>query len=87
MRTIRSIAGVGVIGNHAGASPRVKVNGGCSSEEVCVGAGATLVHQVSAGSWLAIEVRAVVTEDFPENVVAVGMPARVVRSKAERKKP
>lgn len=71
-----------VIGSYCRLSPGVKVNGNDRlGEGVCVGAGATLVQQVSVGSWSTIGAGAVVVEDIPQNVVAVGVPARVTGNK------
>ncbi|MCP4168941.1 MAG: acetyltransferase [Chloroflexi bacterium] len=44
-----------------------------------VGIGATVIPQRSVGDWSVIGAGSVVTKDIPDGVVAVGMPARVIR--------
>lgn len=46
-----------------------------------VGIGATVLHQVSIGSNTVIGAGAVVLSDLPSDVVAYGVPARIVRSR------
>jgi sugar O-acyltransferase (sialic acid O-acetyltransferase NeuD family) len=70
------------IGNFCRLSPGAKINGHVNlGEGVFVGSGATLVQETSAGNWSTVGAGAVVTEDIPDNVVVVGVPARVVRNK------
>lgn len=46
---------------------------------VFLGAGVTVVPYVVIGAWSMIGAGAVVAEDIPERVLAIGVPARVVR--------
>lgn len=48
-------------------------------ENVWIGAGAVILPGVTVGKNSVISAGAVVTRDIPENVLAVGVPARVVR--------
>jgi sugar O-acyltransferase (sialic acid O-acetyltransferase NeuD family) len=71
-----------VIGSYCTINPTVKINGNNHlGEGVYVGTGATFIQQVSVGSWSTIGAGAVVTVDIPEKVTAVGVPAKVTRSK------
>jgi sugar O-acyltransferase (sialic acid O-acetyltransferase NeuD family) len=77
-----SIAHDVVIGSYCRLSPGVKING-CDrlGEGVFIGSGATLVQEISVGNWSTVGAGAVVTEDVSDNVIAVGIPARVVQRK------
>jgi maltose O-acetyltransferase len=48
---------------------------------VWLGAGAKVMDGVSIGSDVVVGAGAVVTTDLPDRVVAVGVPARVVRTR------
>lgn len=75
-----TIAHDAVIANYCRLNPGVRINGeNHLGEGVYVGTGATFIQQVSVGSWSTIGAGAVVISDIPENVVAVGVPTRVVR--------
>lgn len=77
-----SIAHDAVIGNYCRLNPGVKINGNNHlGEGVYVGTGATFIQEVSIGDWSMIGAGAVVSKDIPERVVAVGMPARVIKQK------
>ena len=63
----------------------VKLNEGASTcEGVYAGGGATFVQEVSTGSWSTIGAAAVVITDIPEKVTAVGVPAKVAKTKDQR---
>lgn len=64
------------IGGKSGAS-EVPVIG----DNVMVGAGAIIIGAVHVGNNVEIGANAVVTKDIPDNAVAVGIPAKVVRIK------
>ncbi len=49
-------------------------------DDVFVGAGAKIIGGVTIGSRVKIGANAVVTKDLPDNVTAVGIPARVVEN-------
>ena len=51
-------------------------------DDIIVGAGAVILGAVTIGSGARIGANAVVLRDIPEGAVAVGIPARVVRTRA-----
>lgn len=59
------------IGAERGESPVL-------GDNVFIGAGAKIVGAVTIGSHVKIGANAVVTKDIPDNVTAVGIPAKVV---------
>jgi sugar O-acyltransferase (sialic acid O-acetyltransferase NeuD family) len=79
-----TVAHDAVIRNYCRLSPGVKVNGHVNlGEGVFIGAGTTLVNDTSVGNWSVIGAGAVVTENIPDNVVAVGAPARVIQNRTD----
>jgi acetyltransferase EpsM len=69
-----------VIGNFVTIAPGVSIGGNVTINDECwVGIGATLVNKVSIGRGSYIGAGAVVTQDMPENVLAVGVPAKPIR--------
>lgn len=78
-----SIGHDAIIDNFCTINPIVAINGNDHiGEGVYVGTGATFIQEVSVGSWSTIGAGAVVINDIPEKVVAVGVPARVIKEKA-----
>jgi len=57
-----------------------KVHGPIIEDGAAVGAGATLIANVRIGKGAIVGAGAVVTRDIPENVLAMGVPARAVRA-------
>ena len=71
-----------VMGDHASTAPGVVMGGGVNIGAASfVGLGARIMHGRSIGSDTVIGMGAVVTRDLPDNVVAVGHPARLVRAR------
>jgi sugar O-acyltransferase (sialic acid O-acetyltransferase NeuD family) len=69
------------IGDYCTLSPGVHVSGHVQlGEGVDVGTGAVLIPGVMVGAWSVIGAGAVVTRGIPDHVVAVGVPARPIRS-------
>ena len=69
-----------VIGDFTNLNPGVKICGNVIIGEGCyIGAGATIVDKVKIGKGVVIGAGAVVTEDVPDHVTAVGVPARVIK--------
>lgn len=64
------------IGNKKPGGPCPKIG-----DRVMIGAGARLIGGLTVGSDVEIGANAVVLGDLPERAVAVGIPARVVRTK------
>ena len=52
-------------------------------KDVWIGANATILGGVHIGSGSIIGAGSVVTDDIPENVIAVGVPCKVLRSITE----
>lgn len=83
VNTLASLDHDGVLDAHASLAPgaiaggRVRV-GACAA----VGLGARIVHGASIGAHTVIGAGALVLADVPEQVVAYGVPARVVRARA-----
>lgn len=48
-------------------------------EGTWVGAGSTVIQGINIGRWVVIGAGAVVINDIPDNAVAVGSPARIIR--------
>ena len=62
-------------------NPGVTVAGACQLEEhSVVGAGATIIDQICIGRNSVIGAGSVVTKNIPDNVVAYGVPVKVIRS-------
>jgi sugar O-acyltransferase (sialic acid O-acetyltransferase NeuD family) len=71
-----------IIEDYCSMMPTVKINGNNHLHKgVYVGTGATFIHQVTIGAWSTIGAGAVVVKDIPENVIAVGIPAKVIKHK------
>lgn len=51
------------------------------SENVWIGAKVTVLDGVSIGSGTIVAAGAVVTRDLPENVIAAGVPAKIIRQR------
>jgi sugar O-acyltransferase (sialic acid O-acetyltransferase NeuD family) len=70
------------IGRYGTLNPGVHLAGNVTVSEGCqLGLSASVVHGVSIGSWTTIGAGAVVLRDLPERVTAVGVPARVIKTK------
>jgi len=76
------------VGHHTVLEDFVTLNPGCHVAGVCrvergatVGAGATVVDSLTIGRNSVVGAGSVVTRDIPPDVVAYGVPARVVREK------
>ncbi len=71
------------LGDYVTLSPGALVNGTVTlADEVMLGTGAIVLPGVSVGRGTWVAAGAVVLDDLPEGVVAVGVPARVQRSRA-----
>lgn len=68
------------IGDHAHLAVGVHLGGEAEvGEGTLIGIGATVLPQRRVGRWSIVGAGAVVIEDVPDGVVAVGVPARVIR--------
>jgi len=69
------------IDNHVHIAPGVHLGGDVSiGEGTLVGIGATVMPRRRIGDWSVVGAGALVRTDLPDGVVAVGVPARIVRN-------
>ncbi|HEV2862301.1 MAG TPA: acetyltransferase [Pyrinomonadaceae bacterium] len=70
------------VGRYATLGPGVRVAGRVSvGEGSYLGIGASVIDRVSIGAWATVGGGACVTRDLPDNVTAVGVPARVIKTR------
>jgi sugar O-acyltransferase (sialic acid O-acetyltransferase NeuD family) len=68
------------IGNFVELSPGVHISGNCILDDyVNIGTNATVLPGIRIGKNVVIGANAVVTKDIPDNSLAVGIPAKVVK--------
>lgn len=66
--------------NHANISTNTTINGDVVvGEGTVLYSGVTVIGQRSVGNWSIVGAGAVVTKNIPDNVVAVGIPAKVIK--------
>jgi sugar O-acyltransferase (sialic acid O-acetyltransferase NeuD family) len=83
LNVLASISHDSRLGAYSTLAPRVTLSGNTILGDGCdVGVGASLVPGVRVGEWSVIGAGAVVTGDLPPNCTAVGVPARVIRSRS-----
>jgi sugar O-acyltransferase (sialic acid O-acetyltransferase NeuD family) len=71
------------VGDYVTLAPGVHVSGYAKIGEGCdLGAGAVVLPAVEVGAWSIVGAGAVVTENLPDNCTAVGVPARVIKTRA-----
>jgi acetyltransferase EpsM len=74
------------IGPYSMLNPGVHLAGNVTVGEGCyLGVSSSIIHGLSIGSWTTIGAGAVVVRDLPENVTAVGVPARVIRTNEQER--
>lgn len=56
----------------------------CIGDDVWIGPGARILGEVKIGNNVIVGANAVVVRDLPDNVVAAGVPAKVIRALAPR---
>jgi len=82
---VNSFNGIGhdsIIGNYTTIFSGIQMGGGVHIGECCIiGSGATLKPGVKIGNGVIVGAGAVVIKDVPDDVVVVGNPARILRSK------
>jgi sugar O-acyltransferase (sialic acid O-acetyltransferase NeuD family) len=67
------------VGDHAHISPRAALSGHVEvGEGTHIGVGAVVIPKVKIGRWCRIGAGTVVIRDIPDNVTAVGNPARIL---------
>lgn len=68
------------IGDYAHISPNATLAGNVTiGEGAWVGAGAVVIPGIKIGKWAIIGAGAVVIRDIPDNAVAVGNPAKIIK--------
>jgi sugar O-acyltransferase (sialic acid O-acetyltransferase NeuD family) len=69
-----------IVGDFCNINPGATVAGDVRLSDGCyIGAGATVIDKVTIGAWTIVGAGAVVTQDLPDGVTAVGVPARVIK--------
>lgn len=70
-----------VIGNFCELSPSVNISGGVQMGHSCtIGTGAIILPKIKIGNNVVVGAGAVVTKDIPDNSLAVGVPAKIIKS-------
>ncbi len=73
-----------VVGPFCNINPGVHLAGNVRVEEGCyIGMGANIIQGVTIGAWSIIGAGTVVVKDIPPNVTAVGVPAKVIKTREE----
>lgn len=71
-----------VIGDYSTILPSVNISGHVIvSEEVSIGTGSKVIQDLTIGRNTIIGAGAIVTKDIPQNVVAVGIPAKPIKTR------
>ncbi|HQD27419.1 MAG TPA: acetyltransferase [Methanoculleus thermophilus] len=71
-----------VIENHCSIMPNVTISGNDNIGKYSyIGTGATIIERINIGVNSTIGAGAVVVKDIPDNVVAVGIPAKIIKNK------
>lgn len=69
-----------VVGDYANINPGATLCGDVHvGEGSYIGAGSTVIEKKRIGAWTIVGAGAVVTQDLPDGVTAVGVPARIIR--------
>jgi sugar O-acyltransferase (sialic acid O-acetyltransferase NeuD family) len=72
------------VGKYSNINPGAHLAGDVNIGEGCyVGMGTHVIQRRSIGSWTVIGAGAAVVHDIPANVTAVGVPARVIKTRKE----
>ncbi|MGZ9197173.1 MAG: DapH/DapD/GlmU-related protein, partial [Candidatus Deferrimicrobiaceae bacterium] len=72
------------IGDFVHICPGAHLGGAVVVEEgTFLGVGSSVVPGIRIGRWSVIGAGAVVTKDIPDNCTAVGVPARVIKTREE----
>lgn len=69
-----------LIGEFSEICPNVSISGNCRiGNNVFIGTGAIILPKISIGNNVVIGAGAVVSKDLPDNCVAVGIPAKIIK--------
>lgn len=70
------------LGSYSTLNPGVNLAGNISIGEGCyLGIGCSVIQGIKIGSWTIVGAGAAVVSDLPANVTAVGVPAKVIRTR------
>lgn len=70
------------IGNHCHIAPGVNISGTVNIGKLSfIGTGATIIQGIKIGENVTIGAGSVIIRDIPDNVIAVGNPAKIIKSK------
>jgi len=70
------------IGDHCHIAPGVHISGGVNIGKLSfIGVGATIIQGIKIGKNVIIGAGSVVIKDIPDNVIAVGNPAKIINNK------
>jgi len=73
-----------VLEDYVTISPGVYISGNVHiGEGTDIGTGSSIIQGVRIGSWSIVGAGAVVTRDLPDNCTAVGVPAKVIKTREE----
>jgi sugar O-acyltransferase (sialic acid O-acetyltransferase NeuD family) len=83
INTAASIDHDNIIGDYAHVSPHATLCGHVEiGEGTHIGAGVTIIPSIKVGKWTTVGAGSVVLRDLPDGVVAVGVPARIIKEKS-----
>lgn len=70
------------IGDHCHIAPGVHISGSVEVEKLSfIGVGATIIQGIKIGKNVTIGAGSVIIKDIPDNVIALGNPAKIVKDK------
>ena len=70
------------IGNHCHIAPGVNISGTVNIGKLSfIGTNATIIQSIKIGKNVTIGAGSVIIKDIPDNVIAVGNPAKIIKSK------
>ena len=70
------------IGNHCHIAPGVNISGTVNIGKLSfIGTSATIIQSIKIGKNVTIGAGSVIIKDIPDNVIAVGNPAKIIKSK------
>jgi sugar O-acyltransferase (sialic acid O-acetyltransferase NeuD family) len=72
------------VGSYSNINPGVHLAGNVTIGEGCyIGMGTNVIQGMTIGPWSVVGAGAVVTRDLPANITAVGIPAKIIKTREE----